>query len=128
MGRQFKLEVSDKEYFIDLLFYHRKLKCLIAIELKTKKFEISHTQQLNLYLHILDKQIKYEDDNPSIGILICRDKDKILVEYALELATNPMGVASYTYNTLPEDIAKNLPSEAELKIIFGQNFDDNIID
>ena len=124
MGRQFKLQASDKEYFVDLLFYHRKLKCLIAIELKTKAFEISHTQQLNLYLHILDKQVKYEDDNPSIGILICRDKDKILVEYALELATNPMGVASYTYNDLPEEIAKNLPSEAELENIFKENLED----
>jgi predicted nuclease of restriction endonuclease-like (RecB) superfamily len=70
MGRQFRIEVSEKEYFIDLLFYHRKLKCMIAIELKTGEFKPEYTQQLNRYLHILDKQVKYESDNPSIGILI----------------------------------------------------------
>ncbi len=121
MGRQFKLEASDKEFFVDLLFYHRKLKCLIAIELKTVEFDQSHTQQLNWYLHLLDKQVKYEDDNPSIGILICRDKDRVIVEYALEIATNPIGVAAYTFNSLPKEIAKYLPSEQDLISLFNDN-------
>jgi len=118
MGRQFRLEVSDKEYFVDLLFYHRKLKCLIAIELKTTEFKVEHSQQLSWYLHLLDKQIKYPEDSPSIGILICRNKDDIVVEYALEMANNPIGIATYSYQTLPEEIAKYLPSEDELKNIF----------
>jgi predicted nuclease of restriction endonuclease-like (RecB) superfamily len=118
MGRQFRLDVSDKEYFVDLLFYHRKLRSLIAIELKTTEFKPEHSQQLNWYLHLLDKDIKYPEDNPSIGILICRSKDDIVVEYALELATNPVGIATYSYQALPEDIAKYLPSEQELKNIF----------
>ena len=69
-------------------------------------------------MHLLDKDIKYPEDNPSIGILICRSKDDIVVEYALELATNPVGIATYSYQALPEDIAKYLPSEQELKNIF----------
>ena len=118
MGRQFRIEVSEKEYFIDILFYHRKLKCMIAIELKTGEFLPQYAQQLNRYLHILDKQVKYESDNPSIGILICRSKDKILVEYALEMITQPMGVATYTYNTLPTEISDYLPSEDTIKKLF----------
>lgn len=123
MGRQFRLELSDKEYFIDLLFYHRKLKCLVAIELKSTEFEPRHSQQLNWYLHLLDKQVKYEDDNPSIGILLCRDKDRITVEYALEMATNPMGVATYSYSQLPEEVAKYLPNEQELNNSLTSDFD-----
>lgn len=123
MGRQFRLELSDKEYFIDLLFYHRKLKCLVAIELKSTEFEPKHSQQLNWYLHLLDKQVKYEDDNPSIGILLCRDKDRITVEYALEMATNPMGVATYTYSQLPEEVARYLPNEQELNNSLKSDFD-----
>lgn len=118
MGRQFRLELSDKEYFVDLLFYHRKLRSLIAIELKTTEFKPEHTQQLNWYLHLLDKQVKYPEDSPSIGILICRSKDDIVVEYALELTNNPVGIATYSYQTLPQEIAKYLPSEEELKNIF----------
>lgn len=114
MGRQFRLELDDKEYFVDLLFYHRKLKCMIAIELKATEFKPEHSQQLSWYLHLLDKSIKYPDDNPSIGILLCKNKSKITVEYALELVNRPMGVASYTYTQLPADIAKYLPNEAEL--------------
>lgn len=119
MGRQFRIEVSENEYFIDMLFYHRKLRCMIAIELKTGEFSPQYTQQLNRYLHILDKQVKYEWDNPSIGILICRSKDKILVEYALELATQPMWVATYSYNTLPKEISDYLPSEETIKRLIG---------
>jgi len=118
MGRQFRLEVSDKEYFVDLLFYHRKLKSLIAIELKTTEFKPEHSQQLSWYLHLLDKQVRYAEDNKSIGILICRSKDNIVVEYALEMVNNPVGIATYSYQNLPEEIAKYLPSEEELKNIF----------
>lgn len=118
MGRQFRLEADEKEYFIDLLFYHRKLKCMVAIELKTIEFKPEHSQQLNWYLHILDKTIRYQDDNPSIGILLCKSKNTITVEYALELVNYPMGVATYTYSQLPKEIAKYLPSEEELSRIF----------
>jgi len=113
MGQQFKLELNEKEYFIDLLFYHRRLKCMIAIELKTIEFKPEHSQQLNWYLHLLDKTVKYADDNSSIGILLCKNKDRLTVEYALELTTKPIGVATYHYNQLPSSIAEFLPTEQD---------------
>ncbi|MDR6969031.1 putative nuclease of restriction endonuclease-like (RecB) superfamily [Flavobacterium arsenatis] len=119
MGRQFRLEVDNKEYFIDLLFYHRKLKSMIALELKASEFKPEHSQQLNWYLHLLDKTVKYPEDNPSIGILLCKSKSKLTVEYALEMANNPMGIATYNYKQLPKEIAKFLPTEKELKKIFN---------
>jgi predicted nuclease of restriction endonuclease-like (RecB) superfamily len=115
MGRQFRLELDDKDYFVDLLFYHRKLKCMIAIELKAHEFKPEHSQQLSWYLHLLDKTVKYEDDKPSIGILLCKSKSAITVEYALEMLNQPMGVATYTYTQLPAEIAKYLPNETDLK-------------
>lgn len=121
MGQEFRLELDDKEYFVDLLFYHRKLKSMIAIELKVNEFKPEYSQQLNWYLHLLDKTIKYSDDNPSIGILLCKSKSKLTVEYALELVNKPIGVATYTYSQLPDEIAKNLPSEKEFKILLSDN-------
>lgn len=120
MGRQFRLDFDDKEYFVDLLFYHRKLKSMIAIELKTSEFKPEHSQQLNWYLHLLDKTIKYPEDNQSIGILLCKSKSKLTVEYALEMANNPMGNATYNYKELPKEISKFLPSESQLESIFKQ--------
>jgi len=119
MGQQFRLELDDKEYFIDLLFYHRKLKSMIAIELKVNEFKPEYSQQLNWYLHLLDKTVKYPEDNPSIGILLCKSKSEITVKYALEIVSNPMGVATYNYLQLPKEIAENLPAEDDLKRIFG---------
>ncbi len=114
MGQQFRLELDEKEYFIDLLFFHRRLRCMIAIELKTTEFKPEHSQQLNWYLHLLDKTVKYSEDKPSIGILLCKSKSKITVEYALELVNHPMGIATYAYSQLPEEISKYLPNEEEL--------------
>ena len=115
MGRQYRLEHDGKDYFVDLLFYHRRLKCMIAVELKAKEFEPDHSQQLNWYLHLLDKKVKYEDDKPTIGILLCKSKSKLTVEFALELVNHPIGVATYTYNELPNEIAKYLPTYKQLE-------------
>lgn len=120
MGKQFRLELDDKEYFIDLLFYHRKLKSMIAIELKVNEFKPEYSQQLNWYLHLLDKTVKYPEDNPSIGILLCKSKSEITVEYALEIVNKPMGVATYNYMELPSNIAQSLPNEEQFKQIFGK--------
>ncbi len=124
MGQQFRLELDDKEYFADLLFYHRKLRSMIAVELKVNEFKPEYSQQLNWYLHLLDKTVKYPEDNPSIGILLCKTKSKLTVEYALELVNKPMGIASYTYSQLPAEIADNLPNEEEFKHILGIDDDD----
>jgi hypothetical protein len=121
MGQQFRLELDDKEYFVDLLFYHRKLKSMIAIELKVNEFKPEYSQQLNWYLHLLDKTVKYPEDNPSIGILLCKTKSQLTVEYALEIVNKPMGVATYTYSQLPKEIAQNLPSAEQLAVIFNTN-------
>ena len=122
MGQQFRLELDDKEYFIDLLFYHRKLKSMVAIELKVNEFKPEYSQQLNWYLHLLDKTVKYPEDQPSIGILLCKTKSELTVEYALEMANKPMGVATYSYAQLPKEIALSLPSDAQLALIFeGEN-------
>jgi predicted nuclease of restriction endonuclease-like (RecB) superfamily len=118
MGQQFRLEVDDKEYFVDLLFYHRKLKSMIAIELKINEFKPEYSQQLNWYLHLLDKTVKYPEDNTSIGILLCKTKSHLTVEYALEMVNKPMGVATYTYSQLPKEIAENLPNAEQLALIF----------
>lgn len=125
MGRQFRLELDEKEYFIDLLFYHRKLKCMIALELKACEFKPEHSQQLNWYLHLLDKTVKYPEDNPSIGILLCKSKSKLTVEYALELVNKPMGIATYHYRDLPKDIARYLPDEDDFNRIIGESVQEN---
>ena len=92
---------------------------MIAIELKIDEFKPEYSQQLNWYLHLLDKTVKYPEDNPSIGILLCKSKSEIIVEYALEIVNKPMGVATYSYSQLPKEIAENLPDEAQLKRIFS---------
>lgn len=128
MGQQFRLELDNKEYFIDLLFYHRKLKSMVAIELKIDEFKPEYSQQLNWYLHLLDKTVRYPEDNASIGILLCKSKSEITVEYALEIVNKPMGVATYSYADLPKDIALNLPNEEQFKRIFEDKMNDYFID
>jgi len=120
MGRQFRLKLDEKEYFIDILFYHRKLKCMVALELKATEFKPEHSQQLNWYLHLLDKTIKYPEDNPSIGILLCKSKSKLTVEYALELVNRPLGVSTYHYKQLPKEIAQYLPDEDDFSRIIEE--------
>lgn len=95
MGEEFPLQVGSQDFAIDLLFYHRSLQCMIAIELKIEKFKPAHLGQLNFYLEALDKDIKNENENPSIGILLCKSKDDIVVEYALNRSLSPTLVADY---------------------------------
>jgi len=116
IGNQFRLKLNQKEYFIDLLFYHRILKCLIAIELKTVEFEPEFTGKMNFYLELLDEQEKQSDDNPSIGIILCPVKDNLEVEYALRTITKPVGVAEYKLtHRLPEKYKGKVPSSKEFK-------------
>jgi predicted nuclease of restriction endonuclease-like (RecB) superfamily len=119
VGRQFKIEVNNEEYFIDLLFYHRQLRCLVAIDLKTGKFEPEYAGKMQFYLGALNNKVRLEGENPSIGIIVCRDKDRTVVEYTLQDVNKPIGIATYkTYselNALPEKISKYLPSEGVLE-------------
>ncbi len=95
MGEEYPLQVGNQDFAIDLLFYHRTLQCMVAIELKTEKFKPQHLGQLNFYLEALDQEIKTPNENPSIGILLCKGKDDIVVEYALNRSLSPTLVADY---------------------------------
>jgi len=116
MGSQYRLVVSTKEYFVDLVLFHRQLRCIIAIELKIGEFLPEHKGKMEFYLTALNKQVKLKDENDSIGIIICKSKDKTVVEYSLSNATHPIGIA--TYNTtpqLPANYKKYLPSKTEIE-------------
>ena len=95
VDEEYRVQVGNSDFFIDLLFYHRELQCLVAFELKTGKFEPAHLGQLNFYLEALDRDVKKPKENPSIGILLCRDKDDDVVEYALSRSLSPAMVAVY---------------------------------
>ncbi len=112
LGNQYKVSLGDKDYYIDLLFYHRKLQCLVAIELKTGEFKPEYAGKLNFYLEVLDNTERTENENPSIGILLCAEKDSLEVEYALRITNKPIGVAEYQLTRdLPEEFQEYLPDE-----------------
>lgn len=114
IGNQYRLVVEGDEFFIDLLLYHRALKCLVAIELKIGDFKPEYAGKMQFYLSVLNKTVKLEDENPSIGIIICKSKKRTIVEYALQDANKPIGVASYTIsNKLPSELKDFLPSSID---------------
>lgn len=116
VGRQFRLEVGEQEFFIDLLFYHTRLKCYVVVELKATEFKPEHAGQLNFYLTAVDRQIKAADDHPTIGLLLCKTKDRLVAEYALSGIDKPMGVAEYQLvRALPEPLVASLPTVEELE-------------
>lgn len=111
MGSQYRLEVEGKEFFIDLLLFHRRLRTLVAIELKIGEFEPEFVGKMQFYLAALDAQVRQEDENPSIGIILCKEKKRTIVEYALRDARKPIGVATYEITkTLPKNLKNHLPS------------------
>lgn len=111
VGNQYKLIVSNKEYRIDLLLFHRKLQSLVAIELKIGDFEPEYKGKMEFYLSILNDTVKLPNENPSIGIIVCKDKDRTIVEYSLHTSKLPIGVATYTTsNTLPKEYKTLLPT------------------
>ena len=119
VGRQWKVEVNAEEFFLDLLFYHRKLKCLVAVELKAGKFQPEYAGKMQFYLSALDDTAKLADENPSMGIIVCQSKDRTMVDYTLRDVHKPIGVASYNHyarlEDLPEQIAKYLPSPEDIQ-------------
>lgn len=126
VGNQYKLEIDDEEYFIDLLLYHRRLKSLIAIELKIGKFKPEYAGKMSFYLSILNDTVKLEDENPSIGIIICKEKNRTIVEYALKENTQPMGVSTYqTSKILPKNLQQYLPNTEEIENSLMNFLEDN---
>ena len=121
VGRQVLLDVGGDEFFIDLLFYHLKLRCYVVIELKAGKFKPDHLGQLGFYLTAVDRQVKSEQDNPTIGLLLCKSKNKVVAEYALGDKTQPMGIAEYKLlESLPAELQTSLPSIEQIERELGE--------
>lgn len=116
VGRQYRLEVNGDEFFIDLLFYHTRLKCYVVVELKAMAFKPEHAGQLNFYLAAIDAQVKAPDDHPTIGLLLCKTQNRLVAEYALSGIDKPIGIAEYELvRALPEPLVMNLPTVEQLE-------------
>jgi len=120
LGKQVPLQVGERDFFLDLLFYHTRLHCHVVIELKVVEFEPEHAGKLNFYIKAVDEQLRGEGDNPTIGMLLCKEKDRVVAEYALSDIHKPMGVSEYELTqAIPDDLKGSLPTieqiEAELQ-------------
>lgn len=130
VGRQFRLEIDGDEFFIDLLFYHTRLKCYVVVELKAVAFKPEHIGQLNFYLAVVDAQVKAPDDKPTIGLLLCRKKNRLVAQYAVNGIDKPIGVAEYQLlRNISEKLANNLPSIEEIESQMGHELKkENVIE
>jgi predicted nuclease of restriction endonuclease-like (RecB) superfamily len=115
IGRQYPLTINGRERFLDLLFYHTRLKCYVVVELKVGQFEPEYAGKMNYYLSAVDDLIASEDDNPTIGMILCKEKDKLDVEYALRDMNKPIGVSSYFVKSIPENLSSQLPTIEQLE-------------
>ncbi len=116
VGRQVLLDVGGEEFFLDLLFYHLKLRCYVVIELKAGKFKPEHLGQLSFYLTAVDAQVKHPSDGPTIGLLLCKSKNQVVAEYALRDKSQPLGVAEYQLvESLPPELRSSLPSIEQIE-------------
>ncbi len=123
IGRQYPIKIGNRERNIDLLFYHLELRCYVVIELKTGEFEPEHTGKLGYYITAINNQLKKDVDNPTIGLLICKTKDNIDVQYSLESSSQPIGISAYTFSKLlPEGFQSSLPSIDEIEKELSQDF------
>ena len=121
VGRQVDLHIGNKDYYIDLLFYHLKLRCFIIVELKAREFDPRDTGQIGFYLSAVDNAMKQPEDKPTIGLILCKSKDTITVEYALQASSKPIGVSSYQakiVESLPKDLKGSLPTVEEIEAEF----------
>jgi hypothetical protein len=116
LGHQYKLTVGDEDFYPDMLFYHTRLHCYVVVELKVVKFKPEFAGKLNFYISAVDGILKTEEDNPTIGMLICKSKDKPIVEYALKDINKPIGVSEYEISSiLPDEYKSSLPSIEEIE-------------
>lgn len=116
VGRQVRLEIGEEEYFADLLFYNFKLRCFIVAELKTGRFKAEYVSKLGLYVSAVNHQMRHKDDNPTIGLLICKTKDEVVAKYTLENINLPIGISEYQLaELLPKDFRSSLPSIQEIE-------------
>ena len=120
MGREYRIEVGDTELFADMLFYNAHLHCYVVVEVKTKKFEPSFLGQLSGYVSCANHVLRREGDNPTVGLLICKDKDDVMAHYALEGYKSPLGISEYELSKLfPKDFKGTLPSIEEIEKELG---------
>ena len=116
MGKQYHINVAGDDFYLDMLFYHTRLRCYVVVELKATEFQPEYAGKLNFYLNIVNAQLKHPNDQPSIGILLCKTPKKVIVEYALENISSPLGVAEYQImNSVPDNLKGDLPSIEELE-------------
>lgn len=123
-GNQYRIEVSDKEYYLDLLFYNTRLHCYVVIELKNTEFRPEYAGKLNFYLSAVDDMLRSDFDNPSIGILLCKERDKLTAEYALRDINKPIGVSEYRLSDfVPQELADTLPSAEDIESRIKSKYD-----
>jgi len=115
MGSQYPLRVSDQDFYLDLLFYHYHLRCLVVIDLKIGEFKPEDAGKMNFYLAALDDQVKHPDDRPSVGIILCKSKDKLIADYALRDLNRAIGVSTYQLGELPPELQTELPTIEQLQ-------------
>lgn len=126
LGSQYRIQVADREYFIDLLLYHRRLRCLVAIDLKVVEFQPEFVGKMQFYLAALDDVVRVDGENPSIGMILCKDKHRVTVEYALRESNKPIGVATYTITDhLPANLAGMLPAPEDIDRLLKSLADDD---
>jgi len=124
VGRQYHLEIGDQDFYIDLLFYHLKLRCFVVIELKDHDFKPEYAGKMNFYLSAVDDLVKHSNDQPSIGLILCKSKNNILAEYTLRDLSKPIGLAEYRLTeALPEDIKTSLPTIEQLEAELAKNLE-----
>lgn len=120
VGSQYPLDVGDQDYYLDLLFYHLHLRCFVVIDLKVEAFKPEFAGKMNFYLSAVDDRLRHEQDNPTIGLLLCKDRNRVIVEYALRELTRPVGVATYQLTEeLPQDLQADLPTPEQLEAELG---------
>lgn len=121
VGSQYRLEVGEKEFFIDILLYHRRLESLVAVELKVGEFKPEYVGKMQFYLAALDDRVRMAGENPSIGIILCKSRDKTIVEYALRRTSTPIGVARYRMvRQVPEELQRQLPTPEQITRLLGE--------
>jgi hypothetical protein len=125
VGRQYHLQISDRDFYVDLLFYHLKLRAYIVIELKKGEFKPEYAGKLNFYCSAIDDLLKHKTDQPTIGLILCETKDKIFAEYALKDILKPIGVSEYELTkSIPDNLKSSLPSIEQIEAAFSKEVDD----
>lgn len=125
VGRQYRLEVSEREFFLDLLFYHLQLRCFVVVDLKKGEFKPEYAGKMNFYCSAVDDRLRHPQDEPTLGLILCQTKDRIIAEYSLRDIEKPIGVADYELTrALPEKLASSLPSIEDIEAELSQDLAD----